>query len=100
MPRSLSFMAPNTDRDNVALAGLRAKITDLVAQNALSLVQCAIDGVKEEGQYQAIKYLFEMVGIYPAAAGTESDAGDSLAQILLQRLGLEEKSARAVEPKD
>lgn len=91
-------MAPNTDHDNVTLAGLRGKITELVAQNALSMVQCAIDGVKEEGQYQAIKYLFEMVGIYPSTAGTEA-ADDSLAQILLQRLGLDDTSTAAPEPK-
>ena len=53
------------------------------------MVQCAIDAVQEEGQYQAIKYLFEMVGIYPSAAGDESTSDEPLAHILLQRLGLE-----------
>jgi hypothetical protein len=36
------------------------------------MVQQAIDAVKEEGQYQAIKYLFDMIGLYPAAAQDES----------------------------
>lgn len=75
------------------LTRLREKITALVAQNAVSMVQCAIDAVKDEGQYQAIKYLFEMVGIYPATAGTESAADDSLARLLLERLGAEDESA-------
>jgi hypothetical protein len=71
------------------LIDLRQRITGLVAQNAVSMVQCAIDAVQEEGQYQAIKYLFEMIGLYPAAAGSEDVKPDSLTETLLQRLGLE-----------
>jgi hypothetical protein len=69
---------------------LRRQITDLVAQNAVAMVQDAIDAVNEEGQYQAIKYLFEMIGLYPASAGDESAVEDSLAQTLLLHLGLPE----------
>ena len=60
----------------------------------------AIDGVMEEGQYQAIKYLFEMVGIYPAITGQSDEPEDTLAQVLLQHLGVSvrEGDQRAVEP--
>jgi hypothetical protein len=54
------------------------------------MVQQAIDAVNEEGQYQAIKYLFEMIGLYPAAPGDESPLHDSLAKTLLRQLGLPE----------
>jgi hypothetical protein len=70
------------------LGELRGKITDLVARNAVAMVQCAIDGVMEKGQYQAIKYLFEMVGIYPAVAGQSEEPEDTLAKVLLQHLGV------------
>lgn len=70
------------------LSALRRQVTELVARNAVPMVQQAIDSVKEEGQYQAIKYLFEMIGLYPAAAEDDSQAHDSLAQTLLERLGL------------
>jgi hypothetical protein len=73
---------------NPELGDLRSKITALVAHNAIAMVQCAIDGVMEEGQYQAIKYLFEMVGIYPAIAGTTDEPEDTLAQVLLRHLGV------------
>lgn len=74
--------------DNGAdLAELRRKITGLVAQNAVAMVQRAIDSVNEEGQYQAIKYLFEMIGLYPAVANENQEPEDGLAQILLQQLG-------------
>ena len=65
------------------LGELRAKITDLIAHSAVAMVQCAIDRVMEEGQYQAIKYLFEMVGIYPAVAGQAEEGEDTLAKVLL-----------------
>lgn len=70
------------------LAALRRKITELVAQNAVPMVQQAIDAVREEGQYQAMKYLFEMIGLYPATIDEASAEEDSLARILLSRLGL------------
>jgi len=72
----------------VDLSALRRRITELVALNAVSMVQQAIDAVKEEGQYQAIKYLFEMIGLYPAAADDESEAQSSLTQTLLDHLGI------------
>jgi hypothetical protein len=70
------------------LSELRRKISELVAQNAVPMVQQAIDAVREEGQYQAIKYLFEMIGLFPAVAQEDSESQDSLAQVLLEQLGL------------
>ena len=70
------------------LSELRRKIGELVAQNAVPMVQQAIDAVREEGQYQAIKYLFEMIGLYPVVAQEDSESQDSLAQVLLEQLGL------------
>ena len=70
------------------LLELRRKISALVAQNAIPMVQQAIDAVREEGQYQAIKYLFEMIGLYPASLQDDSETQDSLAQALLEQLGL------------
>jgi hypothetical protein len=69
------------------LSELRRKIIELVAQNAVPMVQQAIDAVREEGQYQAMKYLFEMVGLYPAVTQEDSKSQESLAQLLLDQLG-------------
>jgi hypothetical protein len=70
------------------LAALRQTITELVAHNAVFMVQQAIDAVRDDGQYQAMKYLFEMIGLYPANLAENSEPEDSLAKILLQRLEL------------
>src|SRR5881227_1381000 len=80
---------PRDQLDNAAdLSVLRRQVTELVARNAVSMVQQAIDAVREQGQYQAIKYLFEMIGLYPAVAQDDLESQDSLAQVLLEQLGL------------
>src|SRR5205814_9883874 len=85
------------------LSSLRQRITELVARNAVSMVQQAIDAVREEGQYQAIKYLFEMIGLFPAVPQEDTESQDSLAQVLLDQLGLAPiqpvSRRRIVEPK-
>ena len=89
---ALFFLPSQMDHKAAAeqpdIPALRQKITDLVAQNAVAMVQCAIDSVREEGHYQAIKYLFEMIGLYPASAANEDVKQDSLAEILMKQLDL------------
>jgi len=85
MKKNVSVPDPGAD-----LSALRHKITDLVARNAVAMVQQAIDAVNDEGQYQAIKYLFEMIGLYPASAEDAAPVGDSLTKTLLHHLGLSE----------
>ncbi len=81
-------MAAKKAGADASLPELRQRITDLVARNAVAMVQRAIDGVMEEGQYQAIKYLFEMVGIYPVVTGDTDEPQDGLSEVLLQHLGV------------
>jgi hypothetical protein len=89
MPRYVSDSA-------VDLSVVRREITELVAKNAVPMVQQAIDAVREEGQYQAIKCLFEMIGLYPADARDESAAQGSLAQILLDYLVLSDVTTQEI----
>jgi hypothetical protein len=77
------------------LPALRRQINELIARNAVAMVQRAIDLVTEEGQYQAIKYLFEMIGLYPAASGSEDEHEESLARKLLQHLGIPENTQKS-----
>jgi hypothetical protein len=92
-------MANKSSAPCADLSALRRQVTDLVAQNAVAMVQHAIDAVNEEGQYQAIKYLFEMIGLYPASADPESPIEDSLVKTLLHHLGLsEDGTSRPAQP--
>ena len=91
---------PPTAATGADISALRRQITDLVAQNAVAMVQHAIDAVNEDGQYQAIKYLFEMVGLYPAQFDDESPIEDSLVKTLLQHLELPEETPLESGPQE
>lgn len=88
----------DAEPSGINIAELRQNLAELVAKNAVSMVQHAIDGVIEDGQYQAIKYLFELVGIYPPIAGGEQQPEDTLSRVLLRQLGIEVDELPGKEP--
>ncbi len=71
------------------LAEIRRQITDLVGNGAVGMVETTMEEVAK-GHYLGMKYLFEMIGLYPATATDDAPSEDSLAAILLRRLGLPE----------
>jgi hypothetical protein len=71
------------------LAEVRRQITDLVRNGAVEMVETTIDQVGK-GHYLGMKYLFEMIGLYPATSTEDTPAQDSMAAVLLRRLGLPE----------
>jgi len=73
--------------ETVSLEELRRKIAEQVGSQALQMVGAIIDEVKD-GEYQPMKFLFEMIGLYPAGGEEESADQDSLARTLLRRLDL------------
>jgi len=73
----------------VDLAGIRRQITDLVGNGAVGMVEATMEEVGK-GHYLGMKYLFEMIGLYPATSGDDAPREDSLAATLLRRLGLPE----------
>jgi hypothetical protein len=72
------------------MEGLRGHISNLVCAVAVDMVKATVERVKK-GQYQAMKYLFEMVGLFPATAMPEVVQEDSLAGMLLSRLGIQDE---------
>ena len=67
---------------------LREEIDRLVRAHAIEMVEKTIDDVNQ-GRYLAMRFLFEMTGIYPAPVAEQgAPEGDTLAQTLLERLGL------------
>ena len=70
------------------LVEARKGISDAVRVSAASIVAGLI-AKAEKGEAAPARYLFEMVGLYPATVETSSKPEDSLAYTLLQRMGLE-----------
>ena len=71
------------------MAEIRRQITDLVGNGAVGMVESTMEEVAK-GHYLGMKYLFEMIGLYPATASDNAPSQDSMAAILLRRLGLPE----------
>ena len=78
-----------SSRDRVDLAEIRQQITNLVGNGAVGMVEITMEEVGK-GHYLGMKYLFELVGLYPATAADEAPIQDSMAATLLRRLGLPE----------
>jgi hypothetical protein len=76
-------------RKPVDLGAVRQQINDLVGGEAVNLVEITI-AEADKGHYGAMKYLFEMIGLYPSAEQEAAPQPDSLAKTLLRRLGLPE----------
>ena len=87
---------PVTARKPVDLDAVREHITALVGNSAVAMVETAIEAVGE-GHYQAMKYLFEMIGLYPEVKLEDNPQEDSLAKLLLHHLGIAEQTNADVE---
>lgn len=74
-------------REAPDLAEIRRHIADLVGNGAVGMVETTINQVGK-GHYLGMKYLFEMIGLYPATSTDDVPTEGSLAAILLRRLGL------------
>jgi hypothetical protein len=79
----------------IEMEALREKIKNLVCAQAVEMVTQTIAQVGK-GHSQGMKYLFEMIGLFPATESQETHDEDSLAGMLLRRLGIPEE--RAAEP--
>jgi hypothetical protein len=88
--------APKKPLKHVELGPVQEHITNLVANRAIKMVDNTI-AEANKGHYLAMKYLFEMIGLFPATAPTETIEEDSLAKTLMRRLGLPEETTPGTE---
>jgi hypothetical protein len=78
-------------------AELRQQIETLVKREAMHLVGSAI-AEADKGHFAAMKYLFEMIGLYPGTNEAEPEGEASLARTLLRRLGMPEDPLSEAAP--
>jgi hypothetical protein len=84
--------ARKNSRKPVDLAEIRQQITNLVGNDAVGMVEITMEEVGK-GHYLGMKYLFEMIGLYPATGEEGALVPDSMAAVLMRRLGLPETTA-------
>ena len=77
-------------RKPVDLNTVRQNIANLVGASAVSMVETTI-GEVDKGHYAAMKYLFEMIGLYPGNGEPAAAGANVLAKTLLRRLELPEE---------
>ena len=78
------------------LEAIRKEITSIVSGEAISMVETTMEEVGK-GHYAAMKFLFEMIGLYPVSGPAEPTGADSLASQLFRRFGLPEEAKSETE---
>ena len=97
--RGSSGRARREVREPLDLVALRQQISSLVCAEALPMVETTIEQV-QNGHYQALKHLFEMIGLYPTTGAQEGSQEDSLAKTLLRHLGISEEEVGISKNRD
>lgn len=70
------------------IQNVRNSVTNMILSSSEDMAARVVQSVTEGGQVAALKYLWEMAGMFPFEAG-ENGERDSLAKILLERMGLQ-----------
>ena len=81
------------------ITSLRAEISGEVCAAATRMVQATIEQAST-GHYQAMRCLFEMIGLFPATVLPEGPESDSLVGTLLDHLGISRNGESAAGVQD
>ena len=83
---------------NVDLEAVRRRIVNHVGGKAFDMVKNTSDALTKTTNVMALKYLFEMIGLFPAGeAPVNSEDDENLAALFMKRLGLPEVEPEVVE---
>jgi hypothetical protein len=86
--KTSSVSTGRASRKPVDLSAIREDIKNLVGNAAAGMVASGIEEANK-GHYAAMKFLFELVGLFPAAEAVEQNPEeDGLAKALFHRLGV------------
>ena len=76
---------------------VRNKVANLIYGNSEEMAARVVQSVTEGGQVAALKYLWEMAGLFPFEGAGDNGERESLTKILLQRMGLPGKTVAHAE---
>lgn len=70
------------------LEAVRTRIRNYVGNRALDMVKASVDEIEKKGNVAAMKFLFELAGLFPETEEGPEQQDDSLALTLLKRFAL------------
>lgn len=91
--------APRKTAKDADMRETRQKVRNVVAGQAVPIVQAVTEEVKKQAQVQAMKALFEMIGLFGKDAAPDAPPEDdqALAKVLLDRFNLPDFPVTAEE---
>jgi len=93
--RASAASVARSSRKAVDLTVIRERIKNQVGNAASKMVASGIEEANK-GHYAAMKFLFELVGLYPVPDGVqEGESEDGLARTLFHRLGIADEALSA-----
>jgi len=64
----------------------RNRVANLIEDASLDMTRRVVESVKKRGSFQALRYLWEVAGIFPKPAVSETEGQKSAAQQLIEML--------------
>ena len=81
------------------MQGARNRVVNLIVDSSVEMTQRVVRSVSDGGNVSALRFLWEVAGMFPAGAGAEDGEQEATAKSLLERLGLcEELRKDEAEP--
>jgi len=82
--------APKKSSKKIDMIETRQKVCNVVAGEAVPIVEAVVEELKKKAQVQPMKTLFEMIGLFGEDAVAEAPPEDdqALAKVLLDRFNL------------
>ena len=71
---------------------LRNKVANVILDHSVEMAMRVVQSVTEGGQITTLKFLWDVVGLFPEGKNAGDEDPDTLAKILLERMGLDDES--------
>jgi hypothetical protein len=73
------------------MQGARNRVVNLIVDSSVEMTQRVVRSVSDGGNVPALRFLWEVAGMFPTAFGAEDDEQEAAAKSVLEKLGLDEE---------
>ena len=73
------------------MQGARNRVVNLIVDSSVEMTQRVVRSVSDGGNVPALRFLWEVAGMFPTAAESEDGEQEATAKSLLEKLGLYEE---------